>query len=81
MQTLEVSPGSHIVTSINAAYEAVRAKKQPTGAIAPTRFYGTDAGHHYHVLVIKGIVCGLGGRYNTMPAKHLFIALADVSRA
>ncbi|RYE63525.1 MAG: M20/M25/M40 family metallo-hydrolase, partial [Rhizobiaceae bacterium] len=69
----EVSPDSRIVTSINAAYEAVRGEQQPTGAITPTRFYGTDAGHLYHELGMEGIVCGPGGRYNTMPDERVDI--------
>ncbi len=73
MPPFEVSPGSRIVKSINAAYEAVRGEKQPTGAITPTRFYGTDAGHLYHELGMEGIVCGPGGRYNTMPDERVDI--------
>lgn len=73
MPPFEVSPTSRIVTSINAAYEAVRGEKQPTGAITPTRFYGTDAGHLYHELGMEGVVCGPGGRYNTMPDERVDI--------
>ncbi|NTJ61848.1 M20 family metallopeptidase [Agrobacterium rhizogenes] len=73
MPPFEVSPTSRIVTSINAAYEAVRGETQPTGAITPTRFYGTDAGHLYHELGMEGIVCGPGGRYNTMPDERVDI--------
>lgn len=73
MPPFEVSPTSRIVTSINAAYEAVRGEMQPTGAITPTRFYGTDAGHLYHELGMEGIVCGPGGRYNTMPDERVDI--------
>ncbi|WP_368516767.1 M20 family metallopeptidase [Rhizobium sp.] len=73
MPPFEVSPTSGIVTSINAAYETVRGETQPTGAITPTRFYGTDAGHLYHELGMEGIVCGPGGRYNTMPDERVDI--------
>jgi acetylornithine deacetylase len=73
MPPFEVSPDSRIVKSINAAYEAVRGQAQPTGAITPTRFYGTDAGHLYHELGMEGIVCGPGGRYNTMPDERVDI--------
>ena len=73
MPPFEVSPSSRIVTSINAAYETVRGEMQPTGAITPTRFYGTDAGHLYHELGMEGIVCGPGGRYNTMPDERVDI--------
>jgi acetylornithine deacetylase len=73
MPPFEVSPDSRIVKAINAAYEAVRGEKQPTGGITPTRFYGTDAGHLYHELGMEGIVCGPGGRYNTMPDERVDI--------
>ncbi|MDE1157219.1 MAG: M20/M25/M40 family metallo-hydrolase [Neorhizobium sp.] len=73
MPPFEVSEDSRIVKSINAAYEAVRGEKQPTGAITPTRFYGTDAGHLYQELGMEGIVCGPGGRYNTMPDERVDI--------
>ncbi len=73
MPPFEVSPTSRIVTSINAAYGAVRGEKQSTGAITPTRFYGTDAGHLYYELGMEGIVCGPGGRYNTMPDERVDI--------
>lgn len=73
MPPFEVSPDSRIVKAINAAYETVRGEKQPTGGITPTRFYGTDAGHLYHELGMEGIVCGPGGRYNTMPDERVDI--------
>lgn len=73
MPPFEVSPNSRIVKAINAAYETVRGEKQPTGGITPTRFYGTDAGHLYHELGMEGIVCGPGGRYNTMPDERVDI--------
>ena len=73
MPPFEVSPESRIVKAINGAYETVRGEKQPTGAITPTRFYGTDAGHLYKELGMEGIVCGPGGRYNTMPDERVDI--------
>ncbi|RWX81201.1 M20/M25/M40 family metallo-hydrolase [Neorhizobium lilium] len=73
MPPFEVSPQSRIVKAINGAYETVRGEKQPTGGITPTRFYGTDAGHLYHELGMEGVVCGPGGRYNTMPDERVDI--------
>ena len=58
---------------INAAYETVRGEKQPTGAITPPGFFGTDAGHLYAEAGMEGIVCGPGGRYNTMPDERVEI--------
>lgn len=74
MPAFEVARDAAIVTTINAAYEAVRGAPQPTGAIAPPCFFGTDAGHLYAELGMEGIVCGPGGRYNTMPDERVDIA-------
>ena len=73
MPAFEVSKTARIVQTINAAYQEVRGKPQPTGALAPQRYYGTDAGHLYHELGMEGIVCGPGGRYNTMPDERVDI--------
>jgi acetylornithine deacetylase len=74
MPAFEVSREARIVKSLNAAYQAVRGEPQPTGAIAPPCYYGTDAGHFYRELGLEGIVCGPGGRYNTMPDERVDIA-------
>jgi acetylornithine deacetylase len=74
MPPFEVSKGSRIVKAINTAYQQVRGEEQPTGAITPTGYYGTDAGHLYHELGMEGVVCGPGGRYNTMPDERVDIA-------
>ena len=36
-------------------------------------FYGTDAAHLRHRAGMPGIVCGPGGRYNTMPDERVDI--------
>lgn len=74
MPPFEVSRDSRIVKAVNAAYETVRGEKQPTGAITPPGFYGTDIGHFYRELGVEGVVCGPGGRYNTMPDERVEIA-------
>jgi acetylornithine deacetylase len=74
MPSFEVAPDSAIVKAINSAYEEVRGEKQPTGAITPPGFYGTDAAHLYRMAGIEGIVSGPGGRYNTMPDERVDIA-------
>ena len=61
-----------IVEAINAAYQQVRGKTQPTGAITPPG-YGTDAAHLYRMGGMPGVVCGPGGRYNTMPDERVDI--------
>lgn len=74
MPAFEVAREARIVRTINAAYEAVRGEAQPTGAIAPPCYFGTDAGHLYAEAGMEGIVCGPGGRYNTMPDERVDIA-------
>ena len=73
MPAFEVAREARIVRTINAAYQAVRGAPQPTGAILPPGFYGTDAGHFHAKLGMEGIVCGPGGRYNTMPDERVDI--------
>jgi acetylornithine deacetylase len=73
MPSFEVAKDARIVRVINAAYEMVRGEKQPTGALRPPGFYGTDAGHLYRELGMEGVVCGPGGRYNTMPDERVDI--------
>jgi acetylornithine deacetylase len=74
MPAFEVAKSSPIVTAINRAYETVRGVPQPTGAITPPAFYGTDAGHLHATGGMEGVVCGPGGRYNTMPDERVDIA-------
>ena len=71
MPAFEVAKNARIVKSVNAAYEAIRGVPQPTGAITPPGFYGTDAGHLHVAGGMEGIVCGPGGKYNTMPDERV----------
>ena len=73
MPAFEVPKDARIVTALNAAYEAIRGAPQPTGAITPPGYYGTDAGHLYAHGGMEGVVCGPGGRYNTMPDERVDI--------
>ena len=73
MPTFEVSRDSPIVDVVNSAYRVVRGHDQPTGAITPPGYYGTDAAHLYGTGGMEGIVCGPGGRYNTMPDERVDI--------
>lgn len=74
MPAFQVAKDARIVKSINTAYEAVRGEPQPTGAITPPGFFGTDGGHLYARAGMEGVVCGPGGRYNTMPDERVDIA-------
>ena len=40
----------------------------------PCCFYGTDAAHLKHRASMQGVVCGPGGRYNTMPDERVDVA-------
>ncbi|KAL3420354.1 acetylornithine deacetylase or succinyl-diaminopimelate desuccinylase [Phlyctema vagabunda] len=73
MPAFEVSKNSKIVQSVNRAYVGVRGIEQPTGVLAPTCFYGSDAGHLFKSLKMEGIVCGPGGKYNTRPDEKVDI--------
>ncbi|SOH92212.1 acetylornithine deacetylase [Monaibacterium marinum] len=70
MPPFEVSRDATIVKAVNKAYEAVRGAPQPTGPIAPSCFYGTDAAH-LAAAGIEGVVCGPGGEFNTMPDERV----------
>ena len=71
MLPFEVARDSRIVSAVNRAHESVRGTPQPTGALPPPCFYGTDAAHFLHRAGMEGIVCGPGGRYNTMPDERV----------
>ncbi|KAI1085406.1 Zn-dependent exopeptidase [Whalleya microplaca] len=73
MPAFEVSRDARIVRALNQAYKDVRGTEQPTGVLAPTCFYGSDAGHLYKSLGMEGIVCGPGGKYNTRPDEKVDI--------
>jgi acetylornithine deacetylase len=74
MPSFEVARDSRIVQAINGAYRTVKGSEQPTGAITPPGFYGTDAAHFFREAGMEGVVCGPGGRYNTMPDERVDIA-------
>ncbi|MQB53570.1 M20 family metallopeptidase [Rahnella sp. RcJ3] len=73
MLPFEVSPESPIIKAVNRAYQTVRGEQQPTGVITPPAFYGTDAAHFYQMLGMEGVVCGPGGKFNTMPDERVHI--------
>jgi acetylornithine deacetylase len=73
MPPFEIARDSRIVRVLNAAYRAVRGHEQPTGAVLPPGYYGTDAGHLQASGGMEGVVCGPGGRYNTMPDERVDI--------
>ncbi|MFD7500197.1 M20 family metallopeptidase [Streptomyces sp. NPDC059850] len=70
----ETDPASPVVLAVNGAFATVRREPQRTGAVRPYCFYGTDAAHLQHRADMQGVVCGPGGRYNTMPDERVDIA-------
>ena len=72
MPPFEVAMENRIVKTLNEAYHKIRGHPQPTGAIRPAAFYGTDAAHLKRS-GIEGIVCGPGGEFNTMPDERVRI--------
>lgn len=70
MPPFEVAANARIVGTMNRAHEAVRGMAQPTGAIKPPAFFGTDAAH-LAAAGMEGIVCGPGGEFNTMPDERV----------
>lgn len=71
MPPFEVSHDSLIVKAVNEAYQQVRGEPQPTGIIIPPAYFGTDAAHFYQRLGMQGVVCGPGGKFNTMPDERV----------
>ena len=74
MLPFEVPRAARIVDVVSRAYRMVRGAEQPVGPIPPYCFYGTDAAHLLHRAQMEGIVCGPGGRYNTMPDERVDVA-------
>jgi acetylornithine deacetylase len=74
MLPFEVPREARIVDVVRRAYRAVRGTEPPLGPVPPYCFYGTDAAHLLHRAHMEGIVCGPGGRYNTMPDERVDVA-------
>ena len=73
MLPFEVAKESRLVQAVSGAYRQVRGAEQPLGPVPPYCYYGTDAAHLQHRLGMEGIVCGPGGRYNTLPDEKVDI--------
>jgi acetylornithine deacetylase len=71
MLPFEVPRDAPVVDTVARAYRRVRGEAQAQGAVRPYCFYGTDAAHLLHRAGMPGIVCGPGGRYNTMPDERV----------
>ena len=56
--------------TVAKSYEEVVGSKPVIGAPAPYRYCGTDSPFLQHV-GMTGLVCGVGGKYNTMPDERV----------
>jgi len=74
MMPFEVARTARIVDVVTRAHRTVRGADARIGPIAPYCFYGSDAGHLLHRARMEGVVCGAGGRYNTMPDERVDVA-------
>jgi acetylornithine deacetylase len=68
--TYEIEKDNPFVLTMAKAYEEVLGHKPVIGAPAPYRYYGTDSPILQHAGMV-GIVCGVGGKYNTMPDERV----------
>lgn len=69
-----VSREAPIVQAVNDAYLTVRGVPQPTGPeTTNARYYGTDSPMLQQIGGMQGLVCGPGGKYNTMPDERVDI--------
>jgi acetylornithine deacetylase len=70
MGPFEVAPDADIVQAVVAAHTRVVGEPPRVGAVAPYKFYGTDAAHLSRAGMV-GLVYGPGGKYNTMPDERV----------
>ena len=73
MVPFEMEKSAPIVKSVRKAFKSIRGYDQQIGPVTPYCFYGTDAAHLQSRAAMPGIVCGPGGRYNTMPDERVDI--------
>ena len=62
----EIDKTAPIVQIVRDAHQRVMHRAPEVGAVAPYRYYGTDA-PFLAAVGSQGVVCGVGGKYNTMP--------------
>jgi len=78
MSPFEVDQDDPFIQRLAANHRQLAGAEPAMGAIAPYRYYGTDAGHlAQHGMV--GVVYGPGGAFNTMADER--VVLADIELA
>lgn len=70
----EVPTNAPFVQLVRRAHQRVLGRDPEVGAVAPYRYYGTDA-PFLAAAGAQGVVCGVGGKFNTMPDEK--VSLAD----
>jgi acetylornithine deacetylase len=70
-RAFQVPRDAPIVRQVVDAYRRVLGGEPPVGAVRPYSFYGSDASHLQHVAGMSGVVCGAGGKFNTMPDERV----------
>lgn len=65
-EAFEIAKDAPIVQTVRAAHRRVMGRDPEVGAVAPYRYYGTDA-PFLAAVGSQGVVCGVGGKFNTMP--------------
>ena len=78
MGPFEVAQDADIVQAVLQAHDQVTGAAPKVGAVAPYKFYGTDAAHLAQA-GMTGLVYGPGGKYNTMPDER--VELRDLFNA
>jgi acetylornithine deacetylase len=78
MGPFDVPTNDPFVSLVGACYREVTGKEPVVGEVAPYKYYGTDGAHLRDAGMI-GVVCGPGGKYNTMPDER--VAIADIVAA
>ena len=69
----EIATGAPFVQLVRQAHRRVLHREPEVGAVAPYRYYGTDA-PFLAATGAQGVVCGVGGKFNTMPDERVELA-------
>jgi acetylornithine deacetylase len=69
----EIATDAPFVQLMRRAHQRVMKRDPEVGAVAPYRYYGTDA-PFLAAVGSQGVVCGVGGKYNTMPDEKVELA-------
>jgi acetylornithine deacetylase len=74
-QAFHIDKNAPIVRSLVRNHLEVRGVAPEVGAIAPMRYYDSDASLLQHLGGMTGVVCGVGGKFNTMPDERIEVSM------